>query len=97
MKNKLTKTWFNTALGIPSHLFGRAASLAAVIVICSSAPAQNLFMSDGYSGIARNLGNIYKIAPDGVPSSFASGLNGPLGLAFDSHRQFVCGILRWTT
>jgi hypothetical protein len=41
-------------------------------------------MSDGFSGIARNLGNIYKIGPNGVPSTFASGLNGPLGLAFDS-------------
>ena len=51
-------------------------------------------MSDGYSGLARNLGHIYKITPDGVPSTFASGLNGPLGLAFDSAGNLFVAVLR---
>jgi sugar lactone lactonase YvrE len=84
MKNKPTETKFKSAPGVRRDLFSRVACLGALILICSSAAAQNLFMSDGYSGIERDLGNIYKIAPDGVRSSFASELNGPLGLAFDS-------------
>ncbi len=41
-------------------------------------------MSDGYSGISHTLGNIYKFTPNGASSTFASGLDGPEGLAFDS-------------
>src|ERR1017187_10301030 len=37
---------------------------------------QNLFVSDAGSG------NIYEFTPGGVQSTFASGLNQPLGLAF---------------
>ena len=82
-------------------MIGSVLCLGAVILICSSASAQNLFLSDGYSGIAHNLGNIYKIGPNGVPSAFASGLKGPLGLAFDSTGNlFVAGfdgaILKFT-
>jgi sugar lactone lactonase YvrE len=84
MKNKQTETKFKSALGVACYLISRAVCLGAVILICSSASAQNLFMSDGYSGIARNLGHIYKIPRDGMSITFASGLNGPLGLAFDS-------------
>jgi DNA-binding beta-propeller fold protein YncE len=84
MRFRLTETKFNSAIGGICHLFSSAACFGAVVLICSSAPAQNLFMSDGYSGINRNLGNIYKIGPDGAPRLFASGLNGPLGLAFDN-------------
>jgi len=42
------------------------------------AQAQNLFVSDYGSG------NIYEFTPGGVQSTFASGLSGPAGLAFDS-------------
>lgn len=42
------------------------------------AQAQNLFVSDSGSG------NIYEFTPGGVQSTFASGLSGPTGLAFDS-------------
>ena len=83
MKNKLTETNFKSSAGGVGHLFNKLACLGAVILTCSSASAQNLFMSDGYSGINHDLGNIYKIGPDGVPRTFRSGLNGPLGLAFD--------------
>jgi sugar lactone lactonase YvrE len=46
--------------------------------ICSSAQAQNLFGSD------LNSGNIYEFTTNGTPSTFASGLSGPTGLAFNS-------------
>ena len=52
--------------------------MGSVILICSSAPAQNLFMSDAPGG------NIYEFTPNGVRTTFASGLDGPEGLAFDS-------------
>src|SRR5208282_3755799 len=52
--------------------------LCAFLLIASSAPAQNLFVSDFYSG------NIYEFTPGGVKSTFASGLDGPSGLAFNS-------------
>ena len=61
MKNKQRKPQFKSAFVVAGQLFSRVACLGAVILICSSAPAQNLFMSDGYSGIAGNLGHIYKI------------------------------------
>src|SRR6266704_2650798 len=85
MKNHETKTKFKSTLGVARHLFSRAVCLGAVVLICSSAPAQNLFVSDGFS----DSGNIYKFTPDGVQSTFASGLNasgtsGPGVLAFDS-------------
>src|SRR5438552_3284745 len=84
MKNKQTETNFKSALRVARHLFSGAVCSAAVILICSSAAAQNLFMSDGYSGISHTLGNIYKFTPNGASSTFASGLDGPEGLAFDS-------------
>src|SRR5438876_457121 len=84
MKNKQTETKFKSAPGLACYLFGRVVCLGAVILICSSAAAQNLFMSDGYSGISHTLGNIYKFTPNGVRSTFASGLSYPYALAFDS-------------
>src|SRR5438105_364073 len=69
MKNHETKTKSKTTLGVARHLFSRAVCLGAVVLICSSAPAQNLFVADGYS----NTGNIYKFTPDGVLTTFASG------------------------
>src|SRR5207249_3366136 len=83
MKNELTKTKFKSTPGV-AHLTTWIVCLATLILICSSAPAQNLFMSDGYSGISHNLGHIYKFTSNGASSTFASGLDGPEGLAFDS-------------
>jgi hypothetical protein len=51
---------------------------AVVMLIASSAQAQNLFVSD------MNSGNIYEFAPNGTRSTFASGLNGPQFMACDS-------------
>src|SRR2546422_99118 len=84
MKNHETKTKFKSTLGLARHLLNGVMCLGALILTCSSAPAQNLFVADGYS----NTGNIYKFTPDGVQSTFASGLasgaGGPGALAFDS-------------
>ena len=44
----------------------------------ASQATQNLFVADGGSG------NIYEFTPGGAKSTFASGLNGPFGLAFNS-------------
>jgi sugar lactone lactonase YvrE len=74
MKNKEPKTKFKAALGVAGHLFSRIRCLGAVIMICSSASAQNLFVADG---------NIYEFTSNGVRSTFASGLTGPSSLAFD--------------
>jgi sugar lactone lactonase YvrE len=77
MKNKLTKSKSKSALHVAGHLFSRVVCLGAVILICSSASAQNLFVSSDAAG-----GNIYEFTPNGVRSTFASGLSGDL--AFDN-------------
>src|SRR5262245_21232004 len=56
--------------------FSRVICLGAVILICSSMPAQNLFVSSDSGG-----GNIYEFTPAGVRNTFAPGLTGKL--AFD--------------
>src|SRR6266581_3704481 len=78
MKNKQTETKFKSTLRVGGHLISTVVCLGAVILICSSAPAQNLFVSDA------GLGNIDEFTPAGVRTTFASGLPGPFGLAFDS-------------
>src|SRR5262249_39853061 len=83
MKTNITKAKSRSALGRTRQLVSMMACLGAVILICSSASARNLFMSDGYSGIDHNLGHIYKFTPQGVVSTFRSGLDGPEVLAFD--------------
>jgi len=74
------KTKFKSPLGLTYHRFSRAVCFGAVILICSSAAAQNLFVS------ARDDsgGKILKFTWDGVQSTRASGLHQPQGLAFDS-------------
>ena len=80
MKNKLTKTRFTVALGTACHLFGRAASLGSVILICHSATAQDLYVS------ARDdsRGKVLRYSWDGMQSTFAEELSDPQGLAMDS-------------
>jgi len=83
MKNKLTETNFKSAVGGIGHLFGRVACLGAVILTCSSALAQNLFVTGltGWDGVS---GAIFEFTPDGTQSIFVSGLSYPQGLAFDN-------------
>src|SRR6266446_4620523 len=80
MKNKLTETKFKSARGVAGHLFSRVLCLGALILICSSAPAQNLFVSVGDA----SGGKIFEFTPNGAQSTFASGLSDAEGLAFDS-------------
>ena len=80
MKTKLTKTNFKVASGLARQLFSGIACLGAVILICSSASAQNLFVS----GSDTRGGEIFKFSWDGGQSIFASGLTDPWDVAFDS-------------
>src|SRR4029077_9258918 len=83
MKNKQPETKSKSTPGV-AHLLTWIVCLNVLILSCARAPAQNLFMSDGYSGTSEDLGHIYKFTPTGASSAFASGLDGPEGLAFDS-------------
>ena len=61
-------------------LFSRLACFGAVILICSGASAQSLFVS----GQDAHGGKIFKFTWDGKQSIFASGLYRPSDLTFDS-------------
>jgi len=80
MKSKLSRTKFASAIPGVGELFCRVACFAAAILICSSAAAQNLFVS----GRDTQGGEIYKFTWDGQQSIFASGLYKPWDMAFDS-------------
>src|SRR5437764_1134250 len=56
----------------------RVAICTLALSAARSAQAQNLFEADA------NSGHIYEFTPGGARSTFASGLNGLAGLAFDS-------------
>ena len=45
----------------------------------------SLGLSESYYSHALNRGFIMKVAPDGTPSAFASGLRSPGGIGFDEH------------
>ena len=80
MKAKLTEAKFRPALGRVGQLCSRVVWLAALILICSGASAQNMFVS----GTDTRGGEIFKFSWDGKQSIFASGLNYPGDLAVDS-------------
>ena len=80
MKTEQQETKFKSTFEAARHLFCRLVCLGAVSLICSSAPAQNLFVSVNDAG----GGKIVEFTPDGVQSTFASGLDGLGGLAFDN-------------
>jgi sugar lactone lactonase YvrE len=88
MKTKPTETKFKCAFRRARQLFSRVAWLGAVILICSSASAQNLFVSGkslpANEGSGDGYGAIFKFAWDGGHSVFASGLYKPGDLAVDS-------------
>src|SRR5438094_5798182 len=75
MKNKQTETKLRSGIGLTRHLISGVLCLAVISLICARASAQNLFATDYLS--------IDEFTPNGVQSIFASGLNNPLGLAFD--------------
>jgi hypothetical protein len=80
MKTNLTKTKFESTIDRAGQLFSRIACLGAVLLICSSASAQNLFVS----GSDAKGGEIFKFTWDAKQSIFASGLTDPWDLAFDN-------------
>jgi len=80
MKTKLRETKFKSGCGKAGQLFSRIACLGAVLLICSSASAQNLFVS----GSDAKGGEIFKLTWDAKQGIFASGLGDPWDLAFDS-------------
>jgi sugar lactone lactonase YvrE len=80
MKAKLTQTEFKSVVSRAGQLFRRVACLGTVILICSSASAQNLLVS----GSDAHGGAIFKFSWDGGQSIFALGLIDPWDLAFDS-------------
>ena len=87
MKTKPTETKFKSAFARARQLFSRVAWLGAVILICSSASAQSLFVSGKSLPAGEGLdgyGAIFKFAWDGGHSVFASGLYNPRELAVDS-------------
>ena len=79
MKTELTQAKFRSTLGRAGRFFSMVAFGAATL-ICSSATAQNLFVSGTDSG----GGEIFKFTWDGGQSIFASGLYKPWDMAFDS-------------
>ncbi len=79
MKAKLTEAKFRSALGRVGQFFSMVA-LGAAILTCSSASAQNLFVSGRDAG----GGEIFQFTWDGAQSIFASGLYKPWDVAIDS-------------
>jgi hypothetical protein len=85
MKTKLTETKFKSALGLASRLLSRTACLGALILICSSASAQYLFVSGSQpsKNCFRGCGDIFKFTWDAQQSVFAYGFIDPWDVAFD--------------
>src|SRR5215470_6788790 len=88
MKTKLTGTKFKSAFGIARQLLGRIACLGAVILISTSASAQNLFVSanllpQGDRSLDVCGGKIFQFTWDGTQSIFTNPCN-PTDVAFDS-------------
>jgi sugar lactone lactonase YvrE len=70
------KTKFKYIIRAAYYSFGGTLCAGAVMLIASGAQAQNLFVS--------GTNNIFEFTTNGVQSTFASGLNLPAGLAFNS-------------
>jgi hypothetical protein len=79
MKAELTKAKFRSALGRVGPLCSRVVWLGAIILICSGASAQNMFVS----GTDAGGGEIFKFPLAGAETIFATGLVDPWDLAVD--------------
>ena len=75
MKNKQSERKLRPGIGLTRHLISGALCLAAISLICVRASAQNLFAVDAAKGPIN--GSIDEFTPDGVRSTFTSGLNAP--------------------
>jgi len=80
MKTKLIETECQSTIGVVSQLFNRLACLGAVILICTTASAQNLFVS----GTDAKGGEIFRFTPTGSTTIIATGLVDPWDVAVDS-------------
>ena len=76
--SKLMMPKFKSSLRVACHSFGGTICAGAVLFIATNVQAQNLFESDYGSG------QINEFSPGGSQSTFASGLNQPVGLAFNN-------------
>ena len=79
MTAKVTEAKCSAVPGRIGQLFSRVAWLGAVILICSSASAQNMFVS----GTDAGGGEIFKFPLAGPETIFATGLVDPWDLAVD--------------
>jgi hypothetical protein len=86
MKTKLTENNYKSCIARAGRLFSRVALLGAAILICSSASAQNLFVSGKMppKNCLGGCGVVYKFTWDRVQSIFAFGLHDPWDVAFDT-------------
>lgn len=78
------KTKFNSLICTACHSFSGAVFAGAVMLSAFSVQAQNLFVSD-YSS------HVYEFTPGGVQSTFATGMNYPTGIAFNSAGDLFVG------
>jgi len=85
MKTKLTEiNNVKHRRSVIAHFLSRIACAGAVILICSSVRAENLFVSGNMPyNCHAGCGVIYEITWDGLQSIFASDLTDPLDVAFD--------------
>ena len=86
-KKPYRKSWTNTVKTqnrFSRHSLGGAICAVAILLLAAGAQAQNLFVSF-------NNGTITQITPSGAQSAFASGLNTPIGLAFDGAGNLFVG------
>src|SRR4030095_848971 len=84
MKNKQTERKLRSGIGLTRHLIAGVLCLAVISLICARASAQNLFAVGLDPTTGDFNGNIDEFTPNGVRSTFASGLTSPFALAFDS-------------
>jgi hypothetical protein len=80
MKTRVTEIKFTSVAAKAGQLFQSLVCLAAVLLICSSATAQNMFVSGRDAG----GGEIFKFSWDGKQSVFASGFYKPWDVTVDS-------------
>src|SRR5207249_5464538 len=93
MKNKQTETKWRSGIDLTRHLISGVMCLAVISLICARASAQNLFAVDDEYGITNGTGTIDEFTPNGVRSTFASGLNIPFGLAFDKSGNLFVAVV----
>ena len=84
LTNNPMKTKTPTINVSPRFSLRLAPTLVVAAVFVLSVAAQRTYASPGDLYASDGSGNIYKFTPGGTQSTFASGLNQPFGLAFDS-------------